>query len=370
AEHEAAMLRHLVVGLADESVGVVMVLPVGEQGDGEAMPGGAETVTYRASRWGVLRDWRVWGLRKKLAEMDADVIHAMDESLMGVALRLGGEMGLPVVCGCWSMGGAEVMAKVLGKGIEASGSAREGGTDDRGERMMHVTLMGVTGAISERLEREARGGHVRVELIRPGVMRVGEEAGEPLSSAEGALCLLVIGDGKVDAAMGAFFEGAAKARTKLTQMQLFLYSSQDAGHRWWKKAQEMGILGQVCLVGADAGSQRMLVRSDVVLMPQAGGVMRTLMLATMSAGRPVIAAADATMDDLIDGTTARLLHSPTAEQWAQTLIELPEQAEELRALGGRAREYVRKEHGIAAYVNRVIGVYRAATGEPIRFGDL
>ncbi|MFA7235977.1 MAG: hypothetical protein WC058_03850 [Phycisphaeraceae bacterium] len=79
AEHEAAMLRHLVVGLADESVGVVMVWPVGERGDGQAMPGGGETVTYHSSRWRILRDWRVWGLRKKLAEMDVDVIHAMDE---------------------------------------------------------------------------------------------------------------------------------------------------------------------------------------------------------------------------------------------------------------------------------------------------
>ncbi|MFA7235976.1 MAG: glycosyltransferase [Phycisphaeraceae bacterium] len=279
-------------------------------------------------------------------------------------------MGLPVVCGCWSMGGAEALAKALKKGMDASGHEGVGGDGERGGHVASVTLMGTTGAIAERLGREAHGGRVRVELIRPGVMRVGVEAGEPMSSADGALCLLVIGDGKVDAAMAAFFEGVARARTKLTQMQLFLYSSQDAGHRWWKKAQEMGILGQVCLVGADAGSQRMLVRSDVVLMPQAGGVMRTLMLATMSAGRPVIAAADTTMDDLIDGTTARLLDSPTAEQWARTLIELPGQAEELRLLGGRAREYVRKEHGIAAFVNRVIEVYRTATGEPMKFGEL
>ncbi len=345
--HEGRLLRHLVVGLADETVRVVPIIPAGSLR--VELPLVTERLSYRTSRWRALTGWRVRRLAGALGEMQVDVVHCVDGEETHAAAALARACGAPLVVSTWAK-------QQLGSAFHAVGAAAAGG-------------MVVVPTQPLREEAERQGGPDHVRLVKPGVIRPPGPSTEPLSDPSQSLTCAVVSHGEADGNAMALLEGVAQVAEAMPQLQLFLHTTQGGGRALWAAASKLGLLDRINLVGADPSSQSLLVQCDAVLTPQPIGTVHTLVLGAMLAGRPVIGPADPVADYLHEGRTAHLLDQPTARDWAATLRSLVDMPEAMRQLGRSAQQYVTEHHSAAGFVEGLLAVYEQLHAAPIRFRD-
>jgi hypothetical protein len=342
--HEATLFRHLVVGLTDENVRVVSVVPRGPLGRQLSLVG--ERVDYDPGPWHWMRQVRVRMLRGQLAPLEVDLINALDGSLLPAARWLAEALDVPLVVNCWSRPEVQTAERLNPDG-------------------QPIAVLTPTEGLAELVKPPASG--VTTRLVRPGVMRGEAPAEAPLAAPAESLNCVLFCDGRPDPPTLALLDGLVQVRSQLPQLQLFIYTVLGDAHRLWKEAAKRQLLGQVNLVGAEPGSQRLLIRADAVLLPQRMGLVRTLLLSMMGAGRPVIARSDPLLDYLIDDRTARLLSQPTADDWAKQLTAMVENPAPLQQLGQSARHYVQQHHGAAAFVAGMARAYEDLVAEPLPF---
>lgn len=346
--HETALFRRLIVGLADESVRAIPVVP--ERALEAELSLAADRVDYEPSRWPMVNGLRLRRLAGVLRKLEPDVLHVMSGRMAPWLAPLRLALGVPMVVSCWSV-------------AQARRTARRSGPS--------VVLLPTTGlaeAAGVSVDSEAAGAPA-ARVIRPGVARPAETPGQPLADPEGAVCCLVICEGQPEAAATAMLEGLAEARRRLPQIQLFVYSLRGDEHRLWRHARRLDLLDAFNLVAAEPGSRRLLLNVDAVVRPEPLTTVRTLTLQAMAAGRPIIAAAGGVEDYLIADRTAELVEDPTPTDWAERFEALVRDPQRYRALGEGGREYVREHHGLAAHVASMIDLYRRVTGEPMSFEE-
>lgn len=342
-KHEATLFRHLLYGLLDESVRAVPIIPF--QSLPYALDLFSEIMHYTPSALPLINAWRVRMLGGKLKTQNIDLVHVLDSPLASAGVALGHMLNVPVVCGCWAADDAKHVA---------------------GRHAIHSVVVPTTAMAEVAQQKRNRGA--AIEVARPGVMRF-DNLPTPLSQSSQSLCLMIIVTGKIDPPTQALFEAISRLQRDhhVGQMQLFVYCTQDKPHRLWQLVRDLGLLGMLNLVGSDPGSQRLLMRADAVLQPQSLDKFRTVSLLAMGAGRPVIAAPSPTADYLIEDQTAKLVDDPTPEAWLAQLHSMIDQPLPLQEMAERAATYVRDCCGIASFSERMIDIYRRATGEPHHF---
>ncbi|MEO0477089.1 MAG: hypothetical protein AAF085_14130, partial [Planctomycetota bacterium] len=112
-DEELATLHHLVVGLLDESVRVVQVLPTG-RAEGETVSFGTR-LSWR-ERSGKLRNRRAIGrLAEPLKAQGTQLIHALDGRLWRASLDLGRQLQVPVVLSANSGMDIDLSTRVSGR---------------------------------------------------------------------------------------------------------------------------------------------------------------------------------------------------------------------------------------------------------------
>ncbi|QNN24182.1 glycosyltransferase family 4 protein [Planctomycetales bacterium ZRK34] len=344
---ELTTLRRMVVGLVDEMVRVVRVVPqwVEQREDVQTMT--CQQVVYGGARWRWLRDVQLRRQATPMRQLEVDVLHLMDGSLQGVGTRLAGAMEVPMVCSVWSS--AEVgLLRHHPQGLPGA-------------------YMAATPALLEAVQQRV-GPHAQVVLAPPGVYSTDAAQHKPLEDPQGTLSCVVVGDGRADEHYMALLWGMAKASEKLPQLMYFFYTVSTDQHQLWQAAEKLNLLEQMTVVPFDPGSRELLMQADVVIQPQPLGSVRSLVLEAMAAGRPIISVADPVLDYLLNGKTAKVLAEPGADDWATALVNLVEQPHKYIELGAGGRNYVRQHHSASAYVTAALKLYRAvATPENIPF---
>jgi len=347
---EEATLRLLAVGLVDEGTSVVRVAagaPEDEQFDTLSMAG--PLMTYRSAVWRRLRDWHIRRLVGRLGEADVDVIHALDTTLYRVALRLGQMLDVPVVCSVWSAEGVDE--------LDAPGIPQP------------VALTAPTKAMADVVTRRLSG--VPVHVVPAGVFSSDEALRDPLHNPDATLSIVVVTDGRYTSEIESLMLGMQKVRKQLPQVMYFFYSVyQSDQHRIWQAARRLELLDQVSLVPIDPAGHGLMVQADALFQPQAMGLVRTLVLEAMAAGRPVVAAPDPLLDGLIDADHALVLDEPTPDAWRQVLLRLVADSDPFIDLGRRAREHIKTLHTPSKFVAGLREVYeKVAAPEPLQFAE-
>ena len=100
---------------------------------------------------------------------------------------------------------------------------------------------------------------------------------------------------------------------------------------------------------------------DLLLLPEAEGVTRSLVLDAMSTGMAVVTAEDRDVPALCDHTIARIC-SPEATEWAGAIESLLENRAEQRSLGTAARAYVSENHRPSKYISSLVDAYEWLVG--------
>ncbi|MEM1355132.1 MAG: glycosyltransferase [Planctomycetota bacterium] len=342
-DEELASLHHLVVGLMDEAVRTVQVLPEGRAEDETVGFGTRLSWRETRRRWANRRELR--RLAEPLVKAEVALLHALDGRLWKPVLDLGQQLGVPV-------------ALSANSGLDVAAASRLRGQMDPGQTLLTAATAPLADLISE-----AVGGKLEVHTVPPGV-----HLGKPINHDDDETpCVVVSGDGGCDEHMLVLLEGMRLALRDDPHMQFFFDGQGRDLHKLWRAIERMGLLGSSTLIPRRLGHREVLLRVDALVHPQPLGRARSMTLRAMANAVPVFATRDPVLDYLQPGVTARVLDQPTPEAWAEALRSLSQDREAAAALGRSARDWVKRERLASSQLETLLSLYREIVGEPIAF---
>lgn len=342
-DEELATLHHLVVGLIDDSVQVVQVLPMG-RAEGEVVSFGTRLSWHeRRGRWRNRR--AINRMAEPLKQQGVELLHALDGRMWRAALDLGRQLSLPVVLSANSGMDIELAARYASRLVPGQ----------------HAVLCATEPL--RQLVDQAIASAVPVRHVPFGV-----HLGKPAPHTQGETpCVVVSGDGGYDEYVHHLLLGAKQAIQAHPDLQLFFDSQREDPRAMWRAIRRQGLLAHSTLIPRRLGHREILLRAGAMIHPQPLGRSRSLTLRAMAHAVPVIACADPLLDDLIDGQTARVLHDPSPDTWAKALVSFASEPKIWSDLGLAAQQWVGQHRLASTQLERLITTYRHLTGEPIAF---
>ncbi len=340
---ESAILSHLVVGLTNEQVRVVPVVPHGHRLDRISLV--TDSVEYRTSHWRLFRRYVIRRSLQGLRDVDVDLVHSLDGSMVWGAIALARALDVPAVCSCWSVDELSCIVP-RSRALAACTMATEPLLDLASERV---------------------GQNTPLRLVRPGVLADSGGNHGSLTDPDASLCCLVLSDGQDDYYNISFFDALVTMGESGRKIQLFIYTGGVDKQRLWHAARRRDLLGQVNFISGDPATRRLALQADVLIQLQPTGRAQSIVIQAMASGMPVIAAADQMVDYLIEGTTARLVTQISTERWADCFAQLVKAPGAFIALGKSAKQYVKEHHSAFGFVSGMLNMYQQVTGAPIPF---
>jgi len=373
ASRERAMLRRLEVGLADEGVRVVRGAP-----STVASPppeSFADAIAYEPIT--LLGDWppvRPLSRRSEMfgiglqartvadalervapasAERPIDVIHAFGDGCWRLAIEAAALTGARVAIDVWS---ARLIPRL--PAIEK--------TAERRDDPVPLAWLAPNGAIHDEVRTtSARAPCVLAPWGAPAV-----DDPTAWSNEDSPAAIVVVSTGRNPTALQGAMEGVAEAtRSDETSGLIFLdASSVQAHHGVWKRLEQLGLPERLSLI-PDLESRRSLVlRADMLLMPEAYGDQRSITLDAMAAGMTVVALEDDYAEELVNDRTGVLVPAPSGRVWAEAIGDLLRDRGRARRIGREAHAFVRDRRQVSRYLGVALETYERLTrDEPIPF---
>ena len=343
-DEELPSFRQLVVGLLGEQVRVAQVVPQYLPLDEPSVFG--ERIYWHESRWGPLNRLRLEKLARPLARLDVDLVHVLDGRLWAGGATLARRLGRPAIFNANShldIRLAERVTRRLGP--------------------QHAALVATTEPIADALRERVDDGY-SLETIAPGA-----HSAEPVRRRrpDDPLCVIVSGDGRLDARYGALLEALRRVIQRSPGSQFFFDGQGSDQHQIWQAASRLGLLPNLSMIPRRLGHRELLLRADVLIQPQPLGRSRTLTLQAMAHGLVVIAQDDPWLDYLLDDETARVVHEPDASGWTQAMLEFIEHPDRAATLGAAAQRWIRENRLASAHLEQTLSLYHRIAGTSIPF---
>lgn len=342
ASRERPLLERLEVGLADEGVRVIHAVPE------EARGTGTEGLYSRALRY----TGRSLALTRPLQAMRlAGAIDAIDEAEGGAGINLVHAFGGSV----WKLarGVAEHLRAGVALEVWRSGLVPEV-PSKLGASGVPAMLLTPDTAI-ERLLVAHVGTDLRTRCCRWGVHAPLQPRTvlQPSRTWTAAL----VGAGLDAGAYAAALRGLAVAAGVRPDMHVFADAVAARRAGLWAVARQLGLLDRLSLIEELEGRRDLLMQADVLVLPEARGDQRSVLLEAMATGVVVVAAADPLVTALQDGRTARLVTDHAA--WGAAFSDILTNEARTHALTLNANEYVRTNARVSDYVRGVLAAYQS-----------
>lgn len=350
------MLMRLEVGLADEGVRVVHGVPRQALED-QATGLYSTAVGYDDGRLAIGRSRRVGRFLRAVqrAQQEAgggddgvDVVHAFGVGCWSFALEVSRQTGAGLLLELWRSSAIAQAAALA-------------------SRTSHPTLLRFAvsePAISSALRK--RSPNAMVVSAPWGVHSAASP--RPVYSGGRPLAVAMLADAGDVRAASAALSGLAEA-TKLAGVDFLIFLGTEDGSpareaAVWGAARKLNLLDRLSMVPEMEARREPVLQMDALLLPEASGRERSLVLEAMGNGMLVIAAADPFVESLAEGKTARLITQSTAEAWRVGLSQLLTDSGAAAALGRSAHAWVREHRTASEQVAHVLRAY--AQFEPVR----
>lgn len=354
------MLRRLEVGLIDEGVRIVRAVPLGSPEEPTTGLAGVAPFDDRGLR--ALAPSPVAAIRRAVTavpelspESDRgviDVVHAWGDGAWAIGRRVAVELGADLCVEAWS--GATVDRA---RGFERRALAADPEVEG--------VWLAPDEAISDALNGRATAWSVMRSpwgVHEPDLERPRLDESRPM-----AFCL--IATGADPSAVLACLGGLADAMARNERAALvFLDSAAVERHpRVWSEAASLKILDRLSVI-ADVESRRQLVlHADALVLPEALGEHRSILLEAMASGMLVVAQSDPLVSLLRDDH-AIIAPAPTRHDWAGAFDRAFAGSGAWGVLTARARAHVRETRQAHLQVQATLGAYRSLSGgEPVPF---
>ncbi len=360
ATRERAMLRRLEVGLLDEGVRLVEALPL-DAPDLEGNPL-VPTIPYRPSGIRLMRAPRVRQMVQMLQEVEPalaptddaedllDVIHVWGSGAWPTALDLAEATGAAVAFECWSA--AAVRA------IRAT---------ERRAPSLRGCWLAPNAALRVAADRLASAWPVY--LARWGVHSGELTATRPAGPHPPGLVILGAGHDAADhAPVLEAIEAIARDHPDL--LAFVDAPIIDRNPSLWKQADRLGLLERLSVIPDMESLRDVILQADVLLLPEAHGEARSVILDAMVARTVIVARADPLIEAFAAPDIAVLVEGPTRGAWVKALRRVLEDAEAARRITERARERILRDRPVHKQVEAILTAHNLLTTEgSIAFPD-
>jgi hypothetical protein len=355
AVRESALLVRLAVGLAAEGVRVVHCLDE-RTGSLPGVPGmeGVAAGVVMIPPSGLFSGTRARAARLlgRLAEAwgsgrAPDVVHVFGGSLWDLGVELSGLSRCPCAIEVWRAGQV-ARAAALG----------------RREHRRHPPVFL---APDRNLERALLATEPSLAVrAAPWGVHAPPEPRDVLPPGRSPSAILV-GTGRDARTYNAAFEGLAEVARRVENFMLFADTRAVRNAETWRLARALNVLDRLSLIEDLEARRDVLLHGDLLILPDAKGEQRTIVLEAMACGMLVVALADPLASTLIADQTARLVDRPEPRAWAVAVESLLTDRESASRLAASARAFVRRERRASDHVRAVLDAYAWMTaGEPVK----
>lgn len=355
ASRERTLLSRLEVGLADEGVRSIHAVPETSKitDSGNVF---TQSVRYVAEGWSVTRRTRARDLVQKVETMlgggtasdgkAADIVHVFGGSVWDLGIEIARQLGAAAALEVWRTGLVPRAAAI------------------KPEPVIGPCFFAPGKPIERALLAEGLSGAVR---LTPWGVHTPSSARRILNP-DRALSIMCIGTGRESKYFQAAFEGAVTLAATHPDLMVFMDAQAARLSGVWEWAQKRSLSRHLTLIEDFEARRDLLLRGDLLLLPEAGGEARTIVLDAMATGMLVVALEDPSVSALIPDRTANLIREPLPSLWAAALTTLIGEPARAQTLITSAREFVKAERRASDHVASVIAAYAwAVAGDRLAF---
>jgi len=333
-------LKFLLVGLADESVPVVLVCPPGCEVE-SIVPPTVEVIRHPALDIPLMEHYNRHRLLDRLVEFAPDVLHCLCETSAALARWLSGHLKIRYLLNINSISSHRRL-------ISISSS-----------RCANIIVPAAT--IAERFSAAHPRFADRVRQINIGAFVESETA---CFSHPERLPGIVIAP---PLEMGAGLDNLFQAIYRLTIDNYQFIVALVGGGRWekqvFKQLRSLGLLRVVTIVPRTLGLFSAVSAADVFIVPRPSNSYNMLLLAAMGAGS-VVAGCTGGVDDLIIEDKTALVFNPDDQlSIYNTLKRIFDSREMSRKIAAEAQEYLRQHHRVSSMVGETLQLYRQTSSQ-------
>jgi len=346
ATRERAMLSRLKVGLADEGMRIIEALPAGIQlKDQNAI---AQTMRFEQVGLPLSLKWRAQAAcRSVLALCDdstpPEIVHVFGGSIWDFGFAMAEQLGAALVVEAWRAGLARAAYRVASRHL------------DRHEPI----ILAPDKELKKTFLQASPNATIR---MAPWGTFVPAESHKILKAGK-VWSIMICGTGINKAAYAAAFEALASCVRARKDILLFADALAARRADLWALAARLGVQDRFSLVDEMDANRELVLRGDVLILPEARGEQRSLVLEAMSQGMPVVAATDPLNSSLIDNQTAKLARLEDQASWTQAISTILGNPTFVHQLTVSAREYIRQSHRPSRQIGCVIDAYESAVGK-------
>lgn len=333
----SALLKLLLVGLADESIPTVLICPRGY--DSESMfTGSAEIISHPALDLPFSEHFNVRLLVERLGRFEPTVLHCLCESKAPLARQLARKMDLPYIL------------------MVNSVRRRLGQFSISSRRCKRIVVPAKT--VADDVARAHPAFAERIKQINIGTF-----------VAETAVCFSQPNKTATMVTAHPFenandFEHLFSVLRRLMidgyEFMMVVAGEGRAERQLWKLLTALGLLEVVIMVPRLKPWRAVLASGDIFIQPKSSLAFNLSLLEAMSVGAAV-AACRGGVDDLIVEDQTALVFDPKDElSILRCLQRFLDKREFARKIAANAQEYLRKNHPADAMISATIQAYREA----------
>ncbi len=312
-----------------------------------------ERVMSLCRRYGVLFDVLPWMRRSRVTTITEDlenspieIVHVIGEKGWTLGLDLGRAFDCPVTIELDQ--GSQVLRVPRGRG-------------GRNVAAYIAPTLPIAEALRLRVDSDL------VSYVPAGVA-IAPQPQHIFENAEGSVAIAILGKACELGVYRAMLDALARLSKRYPQLQLFLELPTSRSHEIWRHAQRVGLLPRLSAMGHASDHRQLITRCDLALLPECGGVVRSVLLELLARGIPVVATADPWFDFLIEGETAAIVSGLDVDEWDKRIAALIEHPEMARAHGLKARDWVAANRPSSAQAAALIDTLtQAVSGSALPF---
>lgn len=345
ASREAAMLRRLFVGIADEGVRVLPFIAHGSRAE-DLAEGLADAIILPEAGFLGRETARLETVLQRVADATSKdderrVVHAFGESMWRLAADAAHRLGALPVYEVWQRSSIARVARVA---LTQSSSPKP---------LLCLADPGFEPLIAE-------AGAAACARTVPWGVHAPPEPPEILRPGLGPT-LALFGTGTDAAALRDALTGIAEVIRATPDAMLFVDAEAARSAQLWRVAQRLDLADRLTLIPPVEVDRSLALLVDVLLLPEASGEAHSLILDALAGARAVIAAHDPDLAIRSPAAGVRVLQDPNPESWRQALAEIFARPEETRALARTGWEFIRQQRRASAHVASLLDAYEWAT---------
>jgi hypothetical protein len=180
---------------------------------------------------------------------------------------------------------------------------------------------------------------------------------------EQPVSVALLADSGEPGALAGALAGIAKLGERPPGVLIFAGTQDGAANRdstIWSAARKLNVLDRLTLVSDMEARREPILDMDILVLPEATGRQRTIVLDAMARGMTIVAAQDELSETLTDDRV-RLVKGQSPDAWTRALADALDDVQGARLRRQAAHAFVRSEKSASAQVASVMTAYNAMT---------